>query len=221
MRIALTTIVAASWIVPVIVASPASAEPAGTCPPACNRIPDSAWITPSAIPLDSVYSWPQLAGLSVTARPARFQFEELCGTAPSAGDPRSYAVAERSVVANPTGQWQLQAQVLHWTGETWRGGQLAQDVVIAAATALKACQSTNPAASASLVVDQPDRVAAAISGPVVLHEYLLADPYNSTVTELALWSQAPARTPWPAVTDTAVLDALGAPLCTAYIGSCP
>jgi len=91
----------------------------------------------------------------------------------------------------------------------------------AAAAALRACQETNPAASASLIVDQPDRLAAAISGPVVLHEYLLADPVNSTLTELALWSDAPPRTPWPAVTDTAVLDALGAPLCTAYIDSCP
>jgi hypothetical protein len=221
MRIALTTVVAASWIVQVIVASPASAEPAGTCPPACNRIPDSAWITPSAIPLDSVYSWPQLAGLSVTARPARFRFEELCGTEPVAGDARSYAVAERSVVSNPAGHWQLQAQVLHWTGETWRGGQLAQDVFASAVAALRTCQATNPLASPSLTLDEPDRMAAAVSGPVVLHQYLLADPFNSTVTELALWSQAPTRTPWPAVTDTAVLDALGAPLCTAYIGSCP
>jgi hypothetical protein len=55
---------------------------------------------------------------------------------------------------------------------------------------------------------------------VVLHQYLLADPVTSTVTELALWSQAPVQTPWPAVTDSAVLDALGAPLCDAYLGSC-
>ena len=116
---------------------------------------------------------------------------------------------------------QLQAQVLHWPGETWRGGQWAQETVVAAVAALKSCQAGNPSASASLVVNEPDRVAAAVSGPVVLHEYLLADPFNSTVTELALWSEAPTRTPWPSVTDSAVLDALGAPLCTAYIGSCP
>ena len=221
MRIALTTVVAASFIAPVIVAAPVAAEPASTCPPACNRIPETAWIAPSAIPLNSTYAWPQLAGLAVTSRPARFRFEELCGTAPMPADPRGYAVAERSQVSNPAGQWQLQAQVVHWPGETWRGGQLAQDAVVAAVAALRACQSTNPAASASLVVDEPDRVAAAISGPVILHEYLVADPFNSTVTELALWSEAPAQTPWPALTDTAVLDALGAPLCTAYIGSCP
>jgi hypothetical protein len=56
---------------------------------------------------------------------------------------------------------------------------------------------------------------------VILHQYLLADPVNSTVTELALWSQSPPRTPWPAVIDATVFDSLGAPLCVAYIGSCP
>lgn len=223
MRIALTSMVVASCVGSVLtgLAAPVSAEPASNCPPACNRIPATAWIAPSAIPLNSVYSWPKLAGLAVTARPARFRFEELCGSPATPADPRTYAVAERSQVSNPAGHWQLQAQVLHWPGETWRFGQLAQDAVVAAVSALKGCQSSNPAASASLVVDEPDRVAAAISGPVVLHEYLLADPFNSTVTELALWSDSPTQTPWPAVTDTAVLDALGAPLCTAYLGSCP
>lgn len=136
------------------------------------------------------------------------------------GDPRGYAVAERAVVSNPGGQWQLQAQVLHWRGETWLGGELAHGVVHTAASAMRACQLTNPNASASLLVDQPDRFAAAISGPVILHQYLLADPVNSTVTELALWSDSPLQTPWPAVSDTAVLEAMGAPLCEAYIDSC-
>ena len=218
MRIALAAVLVASSTA---LASPAAAEPAGTCPPACNRIPETAWLAPSEIPLNSIYAWPKLAGLAVTARAPRFRFEELCATPPTAGDPRSYAVAERATVSNPSGQWQLQAQVLHWRGETWRGGELAQGTFDAAVSALRACQLTNPAASPSLVVDQPDRFAAAISGPVILHEYLLADPVNSTVTELALWSDSPPRTPWPMVSDTGVLDALGAPLCTAYIDSCP
>jgi len=218
MRIALTAVVMSSYLA---VAAPVAAEPASTCPPACNRIPATAWIAPSAIPLNSTYSWPQLAGLSVTARSPRFAFEELCATPAAAADPRSYVVAERSEVSNAEGHWQLRAQVLHWRGETWRGGQDAMSTFAAAVAALRACQATNPAASASLIVDQPDRLAAAISGPVILHEYLLADPVNSTLTELALWSEAPPQTPWPAVTDTAVLDALGAPLCTAYIDSCP
>jgi hypothetical protein len=217
MRMALTTVLVASTVA---LAPPVSAEPAGNCPPVCNRIPETAWIAPSSIPLDSVYAWPKLAGLAVTARAPRLRFEEVCGIPPLPGDPRNYAVAERVSVSNPRGQWQLQAQVLHWRGETWLGGELAQGTFAAAVQSLRDCQAGNPAASASMIVDEPDRFAAVISGPVVLHEYLVADPVNSTVTELALWSEGPAQTPWPAVTDTAVLDALGAPLCTAYIGSC-
>jgi len=218
MRRVLTSVMVASGVA---LAPPVSAEPAGNCPPACNRIPETAWLSPADIPLDSVYSWPKLAGLAVTAKPPRFRFEELCATPPVAADPRSYAVAERVTVSNPRGQWQLQAQVLHWPGETWLGGELAQDAFAAAVSTLRACQATNRAASPSLIVDQPDRFAAAVSGPVILHDYLLVDPVNSTVTELALWTDAPAQTPWPMVSDTGVLDALGAPLCTAYIGSCP
>jgi hypothetical protein len=218
MRIALTAVLAAGCLA---LAPPVAADPASTCPPVCNSIPETAWVSPSAIPLDSVYDWPQLAGLSVTSRAPRFRFEELCATPATPADARSYAIAERSVVSNPAGQWQLQAQVVHWRGETWRGGQLAQDVFTAAVSALRACQATNAESSPSLVVDEPDRMAAVISGPVILHQYLVADPVNSTITELALWSDAPPQDPWPMITDTAVLDALAAPLCTAYIGSCP
>ena len=218
MRIALAMLMAAGGIAFV---APVSAEPASTCPPACNQIPDSAWITPTSIPLNIHYNWPQLSGLAVSTRSPRFRFEELCNSPPMAADPRSYAVAERAVTTNPDGQWQLQAQVVHWRGETWRGGQLVEDTFAAAMSALQSCQLTNPSASPSLTLNEPDRIAAAISGPVILHEYLLADPVSSTVTELALWTASPAATPWPAVSDAAVLDSLGTPLCTAYIGSCP
>ena len=68
---------------------PASAVP-GECPPICDAIPDSAWVDPTAIPLYPVYRWPGLAGLAVTARPARFAFEELCASPPVAGDARDY-----------------------------------------------------------------------------------------------------------------------------------
>ena len=202
------------------IAPPAVAQP-DNCPPACDRIPDAAWIAPWAIPLNSRYPWPLLPGVAVTATSPRFRFEDLCASPQVAQDPRTYAVAERALVVNPDGQWQLQAQVLHWRGETWRGGQLADDVFGTAVAALRSCQRTNPAASPSLTTDQPGRMAAVISGPVILHEYLLSNPANSTVTELALWSTAPPLTPWPGVADDTVLDALGAPLCTAYIGSCP
>jgi hypothetical protein len=217
MRIVLAVLLAAGGL---LVATPAAAEPE-TCPPACDRIPDSAWIASWAIPLNARYAWPRLPGLAVTATSPRFRFEELCGSPPVAQDPRSYVVAEKAVVVNPEGQWQLQAQVLHWRGETWRGGQLAEDVFNTAVAALRFCQLTNPAASPSLTTVEPDRMAAVVSGPVILHQYLVANPANSTITELALWSTAPPLTAWPAPGDDTVLDALGAPLCTAYIGSCP
>jgi hypothetical protein len=217
MRMVLAVLLAAGGL---IVAAPAAAEPE-TCPPACDRIPDSAWIASWAIPLNSRYAWPQLPGLAVTATAPRFRFEELCASPPVAQDPRAYVVAEKAVVVNPEGQWQLQAQVLHWRGETWRGGQLAEDVFNTAVAALRSCQRTNPGASPSLTTLEPDRMAAVVSGPVIVHQYLLANPANSTITELALWSTAPPLTPWPATGDDTVLDALGAPLCTAYIGSCP
>src|SRR5215211_3262633 len=118
----------------------AHASPA-TCPPACDRIPDSAWIDPTVIPLFSTYSWPRLSGLAVTASRPRFRFEELCATPPMRGDPRDYAVAAKAAVVNPPGQWQLQVQVVHWRGETWRGGQNADATVASAAIAMRYCQA--------------------------------------------------------------------------------
>ena len=216
MRMVLGTLLVACGLV---VAPPAAATPE-TCPPACDRIPEAAWIPPWGIPLNSHYAWPRLPGVAVTAVAPRFRFEELCASPPVLLDPRSWAVAERALVVNPEGQWQLQAQVLHWRGETWRGGQLAQEVFDTAAGALRSCQQTNVTASPSVTTDEPDRMAAVIGGPVILHQYLVANPGNSTITELAMWSTAPPLTAWPGVDDTAVLDALGAPLCAAYIGSC-
>lgn len=69
--------------------------------------------------------------------------------------------------------------------------------------------------------DEPTRMAAVISGPVIMHTYLVAHVSSSTISELTLWSSGPPQVPWPTVADSAVLDALTAPLCEAYIGSCP
>lgn len=221
MRIALAVAVAAGCLAVAPPAAPTAwAEPAGNCPPACNRIPDSAWISAAAIPLHSRYDWADLSGLAVSSRRPTFRFESLCAAKPLAEDPRSFAVAERSTAISPDGQWQLQSQILHWRGEGWWTGQLAGETLAAASAALRGCQLGNPTASPSITLSDPDRLAAVVSGPVILHQYLLADRVSGTVTELALWSTAPPATPYPTVTDSDVLDALGAPLCTAYIGSC-
>ncbi len=194
------------------------------CPPNCDRIPNSAWIDPTALPLYSTYRWPGLAGVAVTAINPRFRFEEACASPPVPDDPRGYAVAARATVPQPEGQWQLQVQVMHWRGETWRGGQLAAAVFDKAVAALRGCQLTSPLTSPSLTTDTPNRIAAVISGVLpgqaVLHQYLLVNPYNSTVVEVALWATTPPRVDWQSLSDTQVLDAMAAPLCTAYIDSC-
>ncbi|BCI55293.1 hypothetical protein NIIDNTM18_45710 [Mycolicibacterium litorale] len=200
----------------------ASADPQD-CPPLCDRIPRSAWIAPLSIPLYDVYRWPELSAVSVTAVAPRFRFEETCAArAADADDPRSWAVAARAAVTSPDRQWHLQAQILHWRGETWRGGQLATAVFDEAVAALRNCQITAPAVSPSITTAGPARMAAVLSTPdrSVLHQYLVVDPRNSTVTELALWSSAQPSVPWRPVPDAFVLDALAAPLCTAYIASC-
>jgi hypothetical protein len=191
------------------------------CPPACDRIPDSAWIDPAAIPLYSTYSWPRLSALAVTAAQPRFRFEELCATPPMRADPRDYAVASKAAVANRPGQWQMHVQVLHWRGDTWRSGQDADATVAAASAAMRGCQATAPNMSPSLTTDQPGRLAAVISGEgVIAHEYLVSHVRSGTVVELAMWAPTPPLVGWPAISDEQVLDALITPLCTAYIGSC-
>jgi hypothetical protein len=194
----------------------------GECPPFCDAIPDAAWISPAAIPLNSVYHWPGLPGLAVTARGTRFGFEAVCDSPPVAEDARGYAVAERAVVPSPEGQWSLAVQVLHWRGDTAWGGATAQDVLDTAIARLRDCQATAPQASPSITTDLPQGMAAVISvaGDQVMHEYLLAHPASSSVVELAMWSSLPTNVDWPAVSDVQILEAMAAPLCNAYLGSC-
>jgi hypothetical protein len=194
----------------------------GVCPPICDAIPDSAWIAPTSIPLHSVYRWPGLAGLAVTAPSPRFGFEALCGSPPVADDPRAYAVGSRSVVLHKEGQWNLLVQVIHWRGDTATGGPTALTTLETARDRLRECQTTAPNASPSITTADPRRIAAVISdaGNQVMHEYLLAHFESSTVVELAMWSSLPPQVGWPAVADTQVFDAMAAPLCSAYLGSC-
>lgn len=219
-----TMLVAGSFAVALVVVIPAHAEPE-TCPALCDRIPNTAWIDQHAVPLDAVYHWPALAGQAVqttgSAPAPRFRFEELCAAPAIPQDSRESAVAARSTVQHPDGQWQLQAQVLHWRGDTARGGATAVTAFSNAVAALRACQQRAPQESPSLTSDESNRMAAVISGPVVMHTYLFAHPASSTISEVTLWSTAPPQASWPAMADDPVLGAMSAPLCEAYIGSCP
>ncbi|ORB69304.1 ATPase [Mycobacterium shinjukuense] len=223
LRMMLATMMVAGYLVAAVtVATPAPGEPE-TCPPVCDQIPGTAWIDRRAVPLDSVYRWPALAGAAValTGTTPRFRFEHVCATPTFPGDTRNAAVASRATVAQPEGQWQLQAQVLHWRGDTARGGAIAAAVFGAAVAAVRACQLGSPAQSPSITDDEPTRMAAVISGPVIMHTYLIAHVSSSTISELTLWSTGPPQVPWPVISDSAVLDAMTAPLCEAYISSCP
>jgi hypothetical protein len=199
----------------------ASAVP-GICPPICDSIPDSAWIATTAVPLDEVYHWPGLAGLAVKTPAPRFTFEEMCASPPLIGDARDYAVASTATVVNPPGQWQLRMQVIHWRGPTAQFGPTATQTLDLARTRLRDCQVSAPLASPSITTSDPFRLAAVISvpGQRVLHQYLFAHPSSSSVVELAMWSTLPPLQPWSAPPDVQIFDAMEAPLCDAYLGSC-
>jgi hypothetical protein len=218
-----TMLVVGGFAVALIVVVPAQADPE-TCPPVCDQIPNTAWIQQRAVPLNSVYHWPALAGSAVALTgngTARFRFEDLCAAPAVPRDTRDSAVTARVTVAHPDGQWQLQAQVLHWRGDTAHGGPTAASVFGNAVAALRGCQRGAPAQSPSITSDEPNRMAAVISGPVVMHTYLVAHVASSTISELTLWSSGPPQVPWPSMADDPVLNSMTAPLCDAYIASCP
>jgi hypothetical protein len=102
------------------------------------------------------------------------------------------------------------------------GGPTALTALETARSRLGGCPSTAAQTSPSITTDDPQRIAAVISvaGEQVMHEYLLARASSSTVVELAMWSSLPAQVGWPAMADAQVLDAMAAPLCSAYIRSC-
>ncbi|MFC3775057.1 ATPase [Mycolicibacterium holsaticum] len=220
MRMMLAVVLAACGLA-VVPGPPAGAVPE-FCPPACDTIPDSAWMVSTAIPLYPVYRWPGLAGLAVTATAPRFAFEEACASPPVIGDPREYAVAAAARVPNPPNEWQLQAQVVHWRGPTSQGGPTATQTFEQAKARLRTCQLTAPFVSPSITTDAPDRLAAVISvaGQRVMRQYLLAHPDSSSIVELAMWSTLPTHVPWSPVPDAQVFEAMTAPLCQAYVGSC-
>lgn len=207
----------------VVAPAPAQAEPE-TCPPVCDQIPGAAWIDRRSVPLDSVSRWPTLAGVAVSltgGSTPQFRFEQVCNTMAFPQDSRNSTVAARATVARPEGQWQLQAQILHWRGDTARGGAIAASVFGTAVAALRGCQLGAAAQSPSVTDDEPTRMAAVISGPIIMHTYLVAHVASSTISEVTLWASGSPQVPWPVLSDAAVLDAMTAPLCEAYIASCP
>ena len=220
MRLMLAAALAAAGLA--IAPSPAAGAVPGLCPPICDAIPDSAWVAPTAIPLYPVYRWPGLAGLAVRASGTRFGFEALCSSPAVAADARDYVVAARAVVPNPAGQWNLAVQVMHWRGDTAWSAPIAERVMDTARARLRDCQLTAPLASPSITTDLPQGIAAVITvgGQQVMHEFLLVHPGSSTIVELAMWSSLPPAVGWPAIPDAQVLDAMAAPLCEAYLGSC-
>lgn len=207
----------------VLVAPVARAYPQ-TCPPTCDQIPATAWPAPSALPLYPTSHWPPLAGLAARAPQPRFLFEQLCGTQRVVDDPRIYAVAATAEVLAAPGQWQLRAQILHWRGETWRGSQLAMSVFETAVAGLRSCATGPAQLSSTITTDDGDRLAAELTGPVAVHQYLLAHPQSSTISELVFWvvpgPDGQPAVPWPASPDAEVLEALATPLCGAYLSSC-
>ncbi|CAN5606974.1 hypothetical protein BH09ACT8_BH09ACT8_18870 [soil metagenome] len=208
-----------------VFSKPAAALPQ-TCPPSCDQIPATAWPASASIPLNSEYHWPLLAGVAVPVPAPRFRFEEFCQTPQLPDDPRAYAVAEQAVVGGRGREWQLQAQIIHWRGDTATGGQLAQSVFNAANVALRLCPVTAPQFAVTLTTDAIDRMAAVITGPgIIAHQYVLSHPQSSTVSELVLLWDSPGpggspQVPWPDPVDTQVFEAMSAPLCAAYLSSC-
>lgn len=221
MRVILAAMLLAGGLVggPVLGVARGDAE---TCPPLCDKIPDTAWIQSRDIPLNSAYRWPSLDRIAVPLNQTtpRFRFEEVCATPEFPQDTRDSAVAARASVVNPQGHWQLQAQILHWRGDTARGGQNVMSVFNIAGAALRGCQLGSPDQSPSVTAEGPNRLAVVISGPVIMHTYLVAHPQSSTISTLALWSSAPPQVPWPVLSDDQILDAMTTPLCEAYISSC-
>ncbi len=120
MRLILATMLVAGRLLATLMAAPSAQAEPETCPPICDQIPATAWISTHAVPLNSQYRWPAMAGaaVAVTRATPRFGFEQVCATPAFPHDSRDWAVAGRVTVVHPDGQWQLQAQVLHWRGDT-------------------------------------------------------------------------------------------------------
>lgn len=217
-RVILAAVLAGVLVGGGLVVTPVAAALPESCPPTCDRIPDTAWPRPPS-PASTV-TWPPLAGLAAPVLKPRFYAEELCSIPLPADDPRTYAVAAKAEVPAPPGQWQMRTQIIHWRGETSHGGQLVTTAFEQAKAALRACQMVAPPFSPSVTTDRDGGLAAVITGPQLVHQYLVAHPQSSTIAELVFWTPIPALVPWSAPPDGQVLAAMTQALCAAYLSSC-
>ena len=147
----------------------------------------------------------------MTAVAPRFLRGNSAPATGAAGPARSW-VAERALVVNPEGQWQPQAQVLHWAWWTWRGGQLAQEVFGTPRPGRRGLVNPDQRDGLALGDDslKPDRMAAVIGGPVILRS-TVANPGKQRHRAGDVVDGAPAGQPGRGSMITAVLDAMGAP----------
>jgi hypothetical protein len=217
-RVILAAVLAGVLVGGSLVVTPVAAALPESCPPTCDRIPDTAWPAPPSP--NTTVTWPPLANLAAPVLRPRFYAEELCSIVLPPDDPRSYAVAAKAEVPAPPGQWQMRAQIIHWRGDTATGGQLVAAAFEQAKAALRACQVVTPPFSPSLTTDRDGRLAAVITGPQLVHQYLVAHPQSSTIAELVFWAPTPPLAPWSAPPDAQVLAAMTRALCAAYLSSC-
>ena len=151
---------------------PASAEPEA-CPPVCDQIPNTAWIRPARGAAELGVQLARAGRSGGAGDGGRGGAVPVRGALWRASRCRRIRAPRRSraraTVVHPDGQWQLQAQILHWRGDTARGGSIAASVFGNAVAALRGCQLGAPPQSPSITVDEPNRMAAVISGPVIMH----------------------------------------------------
>ncbi|MEV4559228.1 hypothetical protein AB0K51_19875 [Kitasatospora sp. NPDC049285] len=210
---------------------PSSAPPSAAVPSVsagggkASPLP-AVWISPQAVPLESVYHWGTPAKSARGVDEPVFVFEQVCRGKRPADLPRPMKSATAALGGAQAGDWQADETVGSWGPATSSAqAQAAYEFLGGLIAELKDCASTAPGArvevttedaanklAATLTVPQPDGTA------VQLHEYLTVS--GGAVAELALRAQtakgAKPRTAWSAPTDDAVLKALAQPVCTAF-----
>jgi hypothetical protein len=210
-------------------ATATSAADSGATGANVGGIPATAWISPSAIPLDGAYHWPAPAGAAKAVKAPTLSAVQDCGLSLSANDKSELgafpaAQADLTPSSGGTGgqdDWTAQETVLA-TNDTSSGDiqgiySLYTDLV----TALGDCARSAPGAKLTDVTSQGPEFAATITIPtstgstLTWHEYLAA-PYGYLV-ELSVWvapySGDKPSAAWDGTSTSSVLSALQAGPC--------